>query len=394
MDAVRNPFAPGAGFPPPELAGRARILDNVDVALRRLGLHRPAKSTILIGLRGVGKTVLLNRIGTAAADMQYRVISAEAREGTKLVDLLVPLLRRELLTLSTFEKAKEQARYGLRVLKGLIGSVKVTSGSLDLSLSIEPEHGVADSGQLEHDLPAVLLTVGKAALAADSAVVLLLDEVQYLTSEELSALIIAIHRANQISLPILLVGAGLPQIPGMAGESKSYAERLFTYPEVGALSAEDALTAITRPIEAESASITPQALTDILELTQGYPYYIQQWAHDAWNLAAGDVITDEDVRNATPVSLAALDSDFFRTRFQRCTNSEKRYMRTLAELGPGTHRSGEVAKQMRTSTQRAAPLRDTLIKKGMIYSQQHGDIAFTVPMFDSYMRRVMPTLPP
>ena len=394
MDAVRNPFAPGAGFPPPELAGRARILDSVNVALRRLSLHRPAKSTILIGLRGVGKTVLLNRIGTAAADMQYRVISAEAREGTKLVDLLVPLLQRELLTLSTFEKAKEQARYGLRVLKGLIGSVKVASGSLDLSLSIEPEHGVADSGQLEHDLPAVLLTVGKAALAAGSAVVLLLDEVQYLTSEELSALIIAIHRANQISLPVLLVGAGLPQIPGMAGESKSYAERLFTYPEVGALSAEDALTAITKPIEAESAAITPQALTDILELTQGYPYYIQQWAHDAWNLATGDVITDEDVRRATPVSLAALDSDFFRTRFQRCTNSEKRYMRTLAELGPGTHRSGEVAKQMRTSTQRAAPLRDTLIKKGMIYSQQHGDIAFTVPMFDSYMRRVMPTLPP
>jgi hypothetical protein len=189
---------------------------------------------------------------------------------------------------------------------------------------------------------------------------------------------------------LTLVGAGLPQILALAGESKSYSQRLFRYPSIGALTDEDAIDAIVKPVRTEGAMVTDDALQEILRLTERYPYFLQQWGHDAWNAASGNVITKMDVATATEQALATLDENFFKVRFDRCNPSEKKYMRALAELGPGTHKSGDIANQAGQKSTSAAPTRNNLIKKGMIYSPRHGETAFTVPLFDAYMRRTMP----
>ena len=392
MDPVRNPFAPGAGTQPPELAGRTQLIEAVHVALQRLAIRRPTKSVILVGLRGVGKTVLLVKMADISRSLGNRTINIEAREGGKLVDVLIPSLRTELYALSFVDNAKEKARRALRVMKSFLGHLKVSYGGADLSLSIEPEEGSADSGILENDLPNLLVAVGEAALAAGTGMIILIDEIQIISSEEFSALIIGIHKISQLNLPVLLIGAGLPQIPGIAGDSKSYAERLFSYPEVGVLKEEDAVSAITKPVENEGAAITENAVQALMRVTECYPYFLQQWAYDAWNQATNDVITAADVDIATPIAFAALDADFFKTRYQRCNNSERKYMRALADLGPGVQKSADVAARLELRTNSKGPTRDALIKKGMIYSPQHGDICFTVPKFDDYMRRVMPQL--
>lgn len=393
MDPVRNPFAPGAGNPPPELAGRAVLLADIEVALRRIALGRPAQSSILVGLRGVGKTVLLVRMRDVAETQGFKAHHVEAHEGKTLPELLLPGMRSILYSLSVVEGAKDKARRGIRVLRSFLNGVRLKVNDVDLGLSVEAEVGSADSGYLEADLPNLFVALGEAARAASRPVLLLIDELQYLSSSEFSALIMALHKMSQLNLPVFLVGAGLPQIPGLAGESKSYAERLFRYSQVGALSDEDARTAILKPAAEEGVSLAEEALQEIMGVTERYPYFIQQWAHDAWNVAEDDRITLADVQRATPVSIAALDNDFFRVRFDRCNPSEKRYMRALASLGPGAHRSGDIASVLNFKTTSIGPTRDKLIKKGMLYSPQHGEVAFTVPLFDAYMRRVMPDLP-
>lgn len=390
MDAVRNPFAPGAGNPPPELAGRALVLEETSIALQRVAIGRSAQSPILVGLRGVGKTVLLVRIREMAEEHDYKVLFVEAHEAKTLPELLVPGLRTILFSLNTMESGKDKVRRSLRVLKSFISGLQVKIGELDVGITIEPESGAADSGDLEADLPNLFMAVGEAARAAGRPVALLIDELQYLSEKEFSALIMGIHRVSQAQLPILLIGAGLPQILGLAGESKSYAERLFKYPKIGALNDDDARAAIIQPAIAEGAQVEDGAIAEILRVTERYPYFLQQWAHDAWNIARGDVIRYDDVVAATQVSIRTLDESFFRVRFDRCTPSEKRYMRALAEFGPGSHRSGDVAERLGVKTTSVGPTRGKLIKKGMIYSPQHGDTAFTVPRFDAYMRRAMP----
>lgn len=390
MDSVRNPFAPGAGNPPPELAGRAVVLRDIHVALQRVAAGRPAQSLIMVGLRGVGKTVLLVRIAELAKAHGYRTLAAEAHEGKRLAALLVPGLRAALIAFSTMEAARETARRAMRVLKSFLNVVSLKTSDFEVGLTIEAEAGAADSGDLEADLPALLVSVAEAAKAAGKPMAILLDELQYLTGAEFSALIMAMHRVSQLNLPLVFAGAGLPQIPVLAGESKSYAERMFRFPEVGALSDEDARMAIEKPARQEGAAVDDDALTEILRVTERYPYFLQQWAYDAWNLAADDRITLPDVRAATPVSIGVLDRDFFRVRFERCNASEKRYMRALATLGPGQHRTGDVARRLGLKISSLAPARDRLIRKGMIYAPQHGDVAFTVPLFDAYMMRVMP----
>lgn len=392
MDRVRNPFAPGAGNPPPELAGRAAVLEDVEVALRRLAAARPTQSSILVGLRGVGKTVLLVRIKDIAEARGYKTHSVEAHEGKTLPELITPGLRSILFSLSMVESAKDRARRALRVLKGFLAKVKFNINDLEIGLGIEAETGTADSGDLEADLPALFVAIGEAAKAAGQPVALLIDELQYLSETEFSALIMSIHRINQANLPMALVGAGLPQILGLAGESKSYAERLFKFPRIGALAEADAIDAVKKPVSAEGVAIDDDALTEILRVTESYPYFIQQWAHDAWNIANDNRITHGDVVAATEVAIRTLDENFFRVRFDRCTPSEKRYMRALAEFGPGSHRSGDIADMMGLKTTSVGPTRNKLIRKGMIYSPQHGGTAFTVPLFDAYMRRVMPDL--
>jgi len=393
MDPVRNPYAPGAGSPPPELAGRSEIITNAEIALRRIQLGRSVQSPVLVGLRGVGKTVLLVRIKDFAESEHAHTISVEAHEGKSLAELLVPGIRKTLFALSAVEKAKVAARRGLRIFQSFVNAAKVTIGDMEVSLSIGAETGTADSGDLEADLSELFQSLGVAAQAARTSVVFLIDELQYLNEKEFSALIMAMHHVSQNSLPVVLVGAGLPQILGLAGNSKSYAERLFTFPDIGALGESDAKAAIVNPAKAEGVRFADQAVAQILEVTERYPYFLQQWAHEAWNVAQGTMVEAADVIRAHNNAISVLDGSFFKVRFDRCTPSEKKYMRALAEFGTGAHRSGDIAYALGVKTASVAPTRSNLIKKGMIYSPSHGDTAFTVPLFDQYMKRAIPRFP-
>lgn len=390
MDPVYNPFVPGAGTPPPELSGRAGVLGKAELALKRVRIGRPAKSLILVGLRGVGKTVLLVRIRAIAEEAGYRAVLVEAQEGRSLAALIVPVLRQVLFSLDTLSGAKEKARRGLRVLRSFVSGLKVTIGEVDIGLSIDPERGVGDSGNLGLDLGELFLAVGEAAKAGDTAVALLVDELQYLSEAEFGALIMALHRVAQENLPLVLIGAGLPQIQGLAGESKSYAERLFDFQPIGALADADARAALQGPAEAEGARFDDAALDEILRVTEGYPYYLQQWGYEAWNAATGSPITRADVDKATLSAVRALDESFFRVRLDRCTPAEQNYLRALAALGRGRHGSGEVAAHLKTSVTTVAPVRQKLIQKGMIFSPRHGQTEFTVPLFDDFMKRAIP----
>jgi hypothetical protein len=349
---------------------------------------RPAKSQLLLGLRGVGKTVLLNRIAELADGEGYQEVVLEAPEDQRLAAMLVPELRKLLFRLSRKEKAKSLAMRALGVLRSFAKAFKVKVGDVEFMVDAEP--GIADSGSLDSDLLEVLLSVSVAARAADSGVALFIDEVQYLEAPDLAALIVAVHKLTQKSLPFILFGAGLPQLAGIAGDAKSYAERLFDYPEVGRLTVAAACDAIVTPIEREGATIDSDAIELIVEKTQGYPYFVQEWGHRAWNAAKASPITIQNVQTASATAIAALDAGFFRVRMDRLTPREKDYVRAMAELGPGPHRSGEIAQKLGIPVTKAGPLRNGLIKKGMIYSPQHGDTAFTVPMFDDFLKRSMP----
>ncbi len=392
MNPERNPFAPGAGTPPPELAGRSGLLSEVAVALARVSAGRPAQGTILVGLRGVGKTVLLVRMNALAHERRLKTLQIEIREGTRLPDVIVPGLRSILHQLSTSETARDLVRRGFRVMRSFVSSIRISIDDFEFGLSVDPERGTADSGNLDLDLPDLFEAIGEAARAAGTAIVLVIDELQYLDGRDFGALIMSLHKTTQQGLPVHLVGAGLPQILALAGHSKSYAERLFRYPSVGPLQGDDARAAVRNPIDSEGAAIDDDALNEIIAITEGYPYFIQQWSHEAWNIAPGPSITLADVRAANEYALRELDQSFFRVRFDRCTPAEKRYLRALADLGPGSHRSGEIAERLGAKVTAVGPLRNKLIAKGMIYSPQHGDTAFTVPMFDRFMIRAMPIL--
>ena len=394
MDKIRNPFSPGAGSPPPELAGREAILEQARVLFGRVLAKRPEKSLLLTGLRGVGKTVLLNEIERIAQAAGFRTILVEAHEGKPLAVLLAPHLRRLLFDLDRLKGAGDKVRQGLGVLRSFIGAIKVKVGDLDIGLDIEPEPGSADSGDLEVDLPNLFVAVAEAAQERRVAVAILIDEIQYFNSNELSALIMAMHKMQQRQLPLVLVGAGLPILPGLAGESKSYAERLFSFPVVGALPQADAEKALRDPVRAEGAEFEPEALQEIFKLTQGYPYFLQEWGYQAWNHAAASPIGVSVIGETSALVSQRLDENFFRVRFDRLTPREKTYLRAMAELGVGPYRTSEVAAKLSVKITSLAPVRDKLIKKGMVYSPAHGEMAFTVPLFDTFMRRVMPTFEP
>jgi hypothetical protein len=389
VDPVRNPYVPGAGNPPPELAGRSAILNDATIALKRLKSGKNPQSLILVGLRGVGKTVLLVRISDIAQELGFYPAMIEANENNSLPQMLIPQLKKILFMLDSIESAKHKAKYAFQVLRSFINSVSVKIGDIDYGINVSPSPGTGDSGNFEVDLSETLMAVGEAARAAGKYVCILIDELQYIKLDEFEALIMSIHKINQNSLPIILVGAGLPQILALAGESKSYAERLFRYPTIGALPPDDARIAIANPAKSEGVEYSDAAISKILETTERYPYFLQQWAHDSWNASKGPTIEVFDVEAATIVAINSLDESFFKVRFDRCTPAERYYMRALAELGPGSHRSGDIAEKRGIKTTSAAPIRSGLIKKGMIYSPAHGDTAFTVPMFDAYMRRVM-----
>ncbi len=390
MDPVANPFAPGAGTPPPELAGRDDLRESVRVALERVRRGLPTKSVLMVGLRGVGKTVLLDQMRGDAEATGIHTLRIEAPEDRSLPAILAPELRRSLLRLSQIENVRALAQRALRALAGFAKSLKLKYQDIEVGLDFDPEPGLADNGDLEHDLQALLESAGLAAREAETALVLFVDELQYVEEEQLAALITALHRTAQQRLPVVLVGAGLPQLRGRTGRAKSYAERLFDFPEVGPLPPDAAKRAIAKPAADEGIEVTPAALDRIVRETHGYPYFVQEWGKHSWDAADTSPITEEDVARASATAIAALDESFFRVRFDRLTRAEKRYLRAMAELGPGPHRSGDIAKVVGLRVTSLAPTRSQLIAKGMIWSPNHGDTAFTVPLFDEFMHRIMP----
>jgi AAA ATPase domain len=390
MDPRLNPYAPGAGTPPPELAGRDDLIERAAIALDRIRAGRAARSFILYGLRGVGKTVLLNRIRLDAEARGFATVHAEAPEDRSLPALLAPTLRAALLRLSRQQAAKATAKRALRALAGFVGALRLKYQDIEVGLEFETEEGLADSGDLESDLTELFGAIAGAAADRETAFVIFLDEMQYVAEEQLAALISALHSASQKSLPITMVGAGLPQVVGHTGRAKSYAERLFEFSPIDKLNDFAAQTALRVPAKKAGVVFSDAAVSEILRQTQGYPYFLQEWGKHSWNIADEAPIEEPDAIQATAQALAELDASFFRVRFDRLTPTEKRYMRAMAELGGGPHRSGEIAECLGKKVTAVAPVRNSLIAKGMIYSPAHGDTAFTVPLFDGFMKRTMP----
>ena len=393
MDPLRNPFAPGAGFPPPELAGRDQILQDVEISCARAILGRNARSFMLLGLRGTGKTVLLNKIGDNAETRGFLISKIEAPENENLPHLIYPELQRVLRTLSNMEAAKNAAHQGLRGLRNFASIFEIKIAGLEVGVKPDPapkqgsEPGLADSGNLEFDLPAIFEAIGRAAKAAQKGWIILLDEVQYLSKEDLAALIVSIHKMSQLQLPVIFVGAGLPQVARLAGEAKSYAERLFLFPKVKALDPQSSADAIIKPILEEEASIHPSAVEFIIKKTNGYPFFLQEWASNAWNIAVGPQISLEDVNASYKQTISSLDESFFQVRLDRLTKSEIRFVKTMASLGDGPYAMADIAKLYDRTPQSLGPTRNTIIHKGMIYSTEPGWIDFTVPLFADYLRR-------
>jgi len=393
MNSIENPFTPGAGTPPPELAGRDNIMEQTRVAIERCKLQTAAQNIVLLGLRGVGKTVLLEQIMKDAVDRGIYALRIESPEKRSLPALLVPEMRIALLKLSKVAQAKELALRGLRGLASFAKGLRVKYQDLEIALGgadIKPEVGLADNGDLEHDLQDLLEAVGQVAASAKTALILFIDEMQYVQKDELAALLTALHRTAQRQQPVLMVAAGLPQLRGQMGDAKSYTERLVQFFEIGPLPADAARTAIEKPLLDKGVGIEEDALQDLLKKTQGYPYFLQEWGKQTWDTAESSPITKNDVSKASELVIAALDASFFRVRFDRLTPNERTYLRWMAELGAGPHRTGDIAAIAGKTPAALGPVRGSLGRKGMIWSPNYGDTAFTVPLFDGFMRRIMP----
>lgn len=388
MDPLDNPYRPGAGTRPPALIGRDGLIDGFGVTVRRALDRRPGKSYMPIGLRGVGKTVLLNRFTEIATHEGMQVAYIEAPETGDFRTLLASRLRKILLELNAGGPAKRSITKALRALRSF--TYQLPDGS-SIAVNVDPLVGTADSGILSEDLTDLLVAVGEAVAEARSGALLAIDEVQYLTDDELAGLITAIHRTSQLDLPVVLVGAGLPQLPGLAGDAKSYAERLFDFPTIGSLGADDAAAAVQIPANDLDVELTNGAIEAIVAESHGYPYFLQEWGYHVWNLAVASPITLDDVMAAKPSVIDQLDRNFFLVRLDRLTPKEKDYLRAMAQLGTGPHRSGDVAARLGVRVESVAPRRSGLIAKGMIYSPAHGDTAFTVPLFDEFLNRTLPS---
>ena len=393
MDARTNPFAPGAGSMPPALEGRDQVITDVSVALHRIRNGLAAKSVLMVGLRGVGKTVLLNRLKNDAESEGIVCAQFESPEDRNLPAMLIPSLRAALLRLDHIagftHSVGGAVSKAVKTLGSFIGSAKLKFGDLEFGFDLGKELGAADTGDFDYDLTDLLVAVGLAAKEKQTAVVLFIDELQYVPAEQLASLISALHACAQKNLPVALVGAGLPQLIGNVGKAKSYAERLFSFPEIGPLKESASIEALQGPVQKHQISFSPEALQIILNQTQGYPYFLQEWASHCWAVALVSPISQDDAKLASKLALTQLDSSFFRVRFDRCTPMEKNYLRAMAEIATPAPRSGDIAAALNKEVNQLGPLRQSLIKKGMIYSPAHGDTAFTVPLFGAYMKRTM-----
>jgi len=390
MNPKTNPYAPGAGTPPPELAGRDGVLTDAKTAIERNQVGKSARSFMFVGLRGVGKTVLLNEVQAIAEEQGALTDFIEVSTHEPLSKTIIPTLRAALLKLDRIKGVSEQVKKGLRVLKSFVGAIKVKYDDVEISVDVDAEPGVADSGTLARDLAELFLAVGEAAKARSSSIVILIDEIQNLPAEEFEALIMAVHRTDQKRLPFLVVGAGLPLLVKLSGDAKSYAERLFEYPDIGPLDPKEAARALREPAAEADVEFDDDAITSVVEKTKGYPYFLQEWGYQSWNTANGSPITAEDVAVAGDIAIRRLDQNFFRSRYERLSDPQKAYLRAMAELGPGPHKTGDIAKIIGKQSSQLGPTRDALIMSGMIYSPRYGYAAFTVPLFDEFMRRAEP----
>ncbi len=388
MDPIRNPYAPGAGARPPELAGRDDSLRAFDVVLARVAQGRPERSLVLTGLRGVGKTVLLNRLRFSAVQAGWGTGKLEARPGLGL--------RRPLgaaLHMAIRELGHPDAQTVLGTLKAFVERDArpgaKPSERWQAGINAPLVVGRADSGDIEIDLAELFTDV--AGLAADqgTGVAVFIDEMQDLGPDDVSAVCAACHELGQQGLPLIVVGAGLPHLPAVLSASKSYSERLFSYHRIDRLDRRAADVALVAPAAHEDAAFTPDALTAMYELTGGYPYFIQAYGKVVWDLAVESPITGDDVQAAAPEAEAELAVGFFGSRFERATPGERDYLRAMAELSAddvGTVASADVAERLGRKPQSLSPARDNLIKKGLVYSGERGVVSFTVPHFGKYLR--------
>src|SRR6266511_3902232 len=387
IDPIRNPYTPGAGSRPPALPGRDEEIEAFRVLLARLKLGRPEKSMLITGLRGVGKTVLLNTFEAIAEEAGFRTAKSEITHETEFRPLIARLARRALLAISPAKRMKERARRAAAVFKAF--TLRTPEG-LEIGVDVEAMLGRADSGDLGDDLSDLFVALGEAAAEHETGIVFLLDEVQFLDRAELEALIAALHQVSQRELPLTLAGAGLPQLPALTGAAKSYAERLFRFPTIDRLPDQAARDALELPARAEGVDYERAATTRILELTEGYPYFLQEYGRHVWNVAAGPTISG-DVERAHDLVQLDLDESYFRVRIGRATKAELAYLAAMAHLGAGPYRSGEIAAKLgRPGPESVAPTRARLIEKGLIYSPSYGLNEFTVPQFDAFIRRNLP----
>ncbi|ALS59612.1 ATP-binding protein [Pandoraea norimbergensis] len=392
MQINHNPFNPGAGTPPPTLSGRDDVRENLHNCIARLLLGRHANGQLLIGLRGVGKTVLLERLVYDAEQQGAITVHLEAPEFRSLPASLAKALRLALLRMNRIQSAKDAVIRGLRALAGFVSGLKLIYHDIEVGLDYSPEPGLADSGDLETDLRALLVEAGHAARSAKTVLAIFIDELQCMPKREMAAMLYALHRCAQLQLPVILIGAGLPQLISLVGDAKSYAERMFEISDIGPLSEVDARNAISAPAAQEGVDITPDALSAIVEQTGAYPYFLQQWGKHAWSAATESPITVAHVISASSAAVEALDRNFYRLRFNRLTLAERRYLRAMAELGEGPHYSNVIAAELGKPVETLEPVRNDLISKGMLYSDPQGDAAFTVPRFHEFLKRVMPDL--
>ncbi len=392
MDPVRNPYSPGAGTRPPALVGRDKQLQDLDVTLQRLLRGRDGRGQLLSGLRGVGKTVLLNEFERIADKRGFFHHHIEVEEDGRLPSRIASALRMVLLQMDARRRIGARSLRSLGVLKAF--SLKLPDGP-EFGVDIEAISGPADTGDLAQDLAGLFVEVGSVARDHDCGVLLTIDELHYVPRKVLAALVLGLHRANQLSLPVTIAGAGLPSLATLTGEAKSYSERMFTFPQVGSLSDVDARRALEDPAADEGVIWDPRALDRVLALTEGYPYFIQEFGKQAWDVAEGSTtITASDAERSVPLAMAELDSGFFQVRTGRLTDKERTYLRAMAELGAGPMRSADVAKLLGKNTTGVGPVRDRLLKRALCFSPRWGELGFTVPMFDQFMKRWMPWSPP
>lgn len=391
MEHRDNPYTPGAGSRPPALTGRTLELGRFDLLLERLENGRSEQSQVVTGLRGVGKTVLLNSFLSTATDRGWVTVETEIDTRTSLGPLMARLCRQALYRLDAPARWGNRAAKAARVLRSFTLTVN-PEGALTIGANNEvpPESGYGDSGNLSDDLMELFLALGEAARERGRGVVFLVDELQFLSRSDLESLILALHKCSQRNLPVTLVAAGLPQIPKLAGEAKSYSERLFHFPRIGELAEDDARAALSSPAADLGTTWTPGALDIAYQYTEGYPYFLQELGSAAWLIGVDNTITEDDVRAAIRIVEEKLDESFFRVRVERCTDLELAYLRAMAELGPGPQRSGDIAVKLGYGgSEQTGPTRAGLISKGLLFTPTHGQAAFTVPQFDRFLTRHM-----